>query len=213
MTKFTKISAAALFALFLTACDKPANNPVETKPAATAATQPEADKKVEAKMDTGAEDYKKFQEWQQNQEKLIGEAINNELEKLGEEKAKDETLVQDTVNNAILDQIEKIQQNAKSLEIKDEQIKVLKEKSLEAMALGAKMIKQNSELAKNPTPEAQKAFSELQVQLDKIAADGQTIEAELNKKYGISTPVEATIPTINPDEIPEEDEEEEDENK
>ena len=30
MTKFTKISATALFALFLTACDKPANKPAET---------------------------------------------------------------------------------------------------------------------------------------------------------------------------------------
>ena len=45
MTKFTKISATALFALFLTACDKPANKPAETaapEKAPTAATQEKA---------------------------------------------------------------------------------------------------------------------------------------------------------------------------
>ena len=35
MNKFTKISATALFALFLTACDKPADKPAPAKPEAT----------------------------------------------------------------------------------------------------------------------------------------------------------------------------------
>ena len=35
MNKFTKISATALFALFLTACDKPADKPAQAKPETT----------------------------------------------------------------------------------------------------------------------------------------------------------------------------------
>ena len=35
MNKFTKISATALFALFLTACDKPADKPAPAKPETT----------------------------------------------------------------------------------------------------------------------------------------------------------------------------------
>ncbi|WGE49649.1 lipoprotein Hlp [Actinobacillus equuli] len=184
MNKFTKISAAALFAFFLSACDKPAN-----KTADTSATQTET--KTTA-VDTGAQDYKKFQEWQQLQEKSIGEAINSAIEKLGD-KAKDAALIQTTMNKAILEQIENIQKSAATLEIKDPQVKVLKDKSLEAMALGAKMIAENDKLAKNPTPEAHKAFGELQAQLDKIAMEGQKIEAELATKYG-AAPAPAPAP-------------------
>lgn len=187
MTKFTKISATALFALFLTACDKPANKPATEQAAATPApaaqAQTEAAKPAEPVVDTGAEDYKKFQEWQQVQEKSIGNAINTEIEKLGE-KSKDPAVVQDTMNKAILAQIENIQKSAATLDIKDAQVNALKDKALEAMALGAKMITENDKLAKNPTPDAHKAFGELQAQLDKIAAEGQKIEAELATKYG-----------------------------
>ena len=48
MTKFTKISATALFALFLTACDKPADKAAETpKAEATPAAQTQAPAQTE----------------------------------------------------------------------------------------------------------------------------------------------------------------------
>ena len=186
MNKFTTLGAAALFTLFLTACDKPA-----TKAADTSATQTET---KTATVDTGAQDYKKFQEWQQLQEKSIGDAINSAIEKLGD-KAKDAALIQTTMNKAILEQIENIQKSAATLEITDPQVNALKDKALEAMALGAKMIDENDKLAKNPTPEAHKAFGELQTQLDKIATEGQKIEAELATKYGAApSPAPAPAP-------------------
>lgn len=52
MNKFTKISAVTLFALFLSACDKPAN---------------------------GAEDFRKLLEWKQTQEQSFS-IVQNELE-------------------------------------------------------------------------------------------------------------------------------------
>jgi len=50
MNKFTKISATALLALFLTACDKPADKAPETKPEA-AQTQAVSEVKVDEKGD------------------------------------------------------------------------------------------------------------------------------------------------------------------
>ena len=72
MNKFTKISATALFALFLTACDKPADKPTPVK---TEINQPASEVKQEeaktAETATSVEaanaqeqaDYNKLLEW------------------------------------------------------------------------------------------------------------------------------------------------------
>ena len=72
MNKFTKISATALFALFLTACDKPADKPAPAKPETTqpapeakqeAAQPAEAAKPAEATPAQEQADYNKLLEW------------------------------------------------------------------------------------------------------------------------------------------------------
>ena len=50
MNKFTKISATALFALFLTACDKPADKQAPAKPETT---QPAPEAKQETAQQIG----------------------------------------------------------------------------------------------------------------------------------------------------------------
>ena len=83
MNKFTKISATALFALFLTACDKPADKPANNaKPETTQQTeaakpaeatqQAEAAKPAETAPALSAEeqenaDYEKLVAWNQQQ--------------------------------------------------------------------------------------------------------------------------------------------------
>ena len=62
MNKFTKISATALLALFLTACDKPADKAAEAKPEA-AQTQAVSEVKVDEKGD-----YQKLVDWNKAQE-------------------------------------------------------------------------------------------------------------------------------------------------
>lgn len=76
MNKFTKISATALFALFLTACDKPADKPTPVK---TEINQPASEVKQEeaktAETATSVEaanaqeqaDYNKLLEWNASQ--------------------------------------------------------------------------------------------------------------------------------------------------
>lgn len=183
MTKFTKIGAVALLSVFLTACDKVADKSAQ-------------DAKTEvAKVDTGAQDYKTFREWQQAQERSINDAIKNEMEKLGD-KAKDPKITQEAMSKALLAQLEIIKQSATSLNINDEQVKALKEKSLEALSLGAQMMAEVEKMAQNPTPEAHKAFGELQAKLDKIANEGKAIESELMKKYA---PAPAQLPAQTPE--------------
>ena len=63
MNKFTKISATALLALFLTACDKPADKAAEAKPEA-AQTQAVSEVKVDEKGD-----YQKLVDWNKRKNK------------------------------------------------------------------------------------------------------------------------------------------------
>ena len=70
MNKFTKISATALFALFLTACDKPADKPAPAKPETTQPApeaKQESAKPAEATPAQEQADYNKLLEWNASQ--------------------------------------------------------------------------------------------------------------------------------------------------
>lgn len=182
MNKLTNISTAALLAIFLTACDKPAEKATATTPAAQETQQATATQ-VEAKVeDTGAADYKTFREWQEKQERAIDDALKVAMDKLGD-KAKDQKVVEQTINQTLAAQIGAIKKNAETLQLKDPQVNALKVKSLEVLELGSKMMMESEKMAKKPTEEAHKAFGELQAQLQKLAKEGQAIEAELVEKY------------------------------
>lgn len=187
MKKLTQLTTIALFGIFLTACDKPAEKNA----------QPQSANSVEKTVDHGAEDYKTFREWQHSQEQKIHEAMAKTIEQLGE-KAKDEQVLQEAVNKTLLEQVENIKKSAEQLTITDSQVKLLKDKSLEALALGAEMIAEADKIAKNPTEEAHKAFSELQAKVEKIAQEGKALEAELLKKYEpAALSDKATTPNTN----------------
>lgn len=187
MIKLTKLSVIALFSVFLTACDKPVEN-ASVSTANTnnqSANQPQKlEEKVEEKVlvDTAEQDYKAFREWQKAQEKTIEEAINSEVEKLGN-KVKDEKLLGEVRDKALLAQIEVIKENAANLTITDPKVQLLKDKSLEALSLGAQLMVQGEKVTKAPTEAGYKAFSDLQVQLDKVVQEGRAIEMELSHKY------------------------------
>ena len=199
MTKLKTLSAIALLSALLTACDKPVettSNVVNTAPAAQTETKPEtapsnqektevnAEEKTAEVVDAGAEDYKKFREWQKAQEQGIENAITTEVEKLGD-KAKDEKLLRDAMNRALLAQANVIKQSADTLQIADEKVKQLKEKSLEALSLGIQLMTEGEKVVHQPTEESHKIFSELQAKLDQVAKEGKTLEEELIKKYEI----------------------------
>lgn len=190
MTKLTKLSAIALLSAFLTACEKPVetNLPAKTETAAAQVenkveeTKAKVEEKVAEVVDTGAEDYKAFREWQKTQEQSIENAIATAVEKLGD-KAKDEKLLRSAMNQALATQAELIKQSAEALQINDAQVRLLKDKSLEALTLGTQLMAEGEKVAQQPTEDAHKIFSELQAKLDKVAQEGKAVEAELMKKY------------------------------
>lgn len=189
MTKLKTLSAIALLSALLTACDKVdekvSATQAETTPAQTENVIAKAGAKTEM-AETGVQDYKLFRAWQKEQEQAIEKAIAAEVETLGD-KAKDEKLLRETMNKALSTQAELIKQSASTLPITDEEVKLLKDKSLEALALGVQLMIESEKMAEQPTEEVYKAFNELQLKLDQIAQEGKAIEAELVKKYEITS--------------------------
>ena len=199
MTKLKTLSAIALLSVLLTACDQPTETTAnvantapavqtkmeqETLPSNQEKTEVKAEEKSAEVVDAGVEDYKKFREWQKAQEQGIENAITTEVEKLGD-KAKDEKLLRDAMNKALLAQADVIKQSADTLQIADEKVKQLKEKSLEALALGIQLMTEGEKVVHQPTEESHKIFSELQAKLDQVAKEGKILEEELIKKYEI----------------------------
>lgn len=189
MTKLKTLSAIALLSALLTACDKVAEKVSATQAETTPVQTENVIEKVGAKTETaetGVQDYKLFRAWQKEQEQAIEKAIAAEVETLGD-KAKDEKLLREAMNKALSTQAELIKQSAATLLITDEEVKLLKDKSLEALALGVQLMIESEKMAEQPTEEVHKAFNELQLKLDQIAQEGKAIEAELVKKYEITS--------------------------
>ncbi|QNS15099.1 lipoprotein Hlp [Mannheimia bovis] len=198
MNTLSKISLSALFAIFLTACEKPNTQSAEQKPEQVQASEV---KKEEVKpVDTGAEDYKTFRDWQDSQEKALNDAIQTATDALTDKQKADPAIMQETVNKTLLTQLDSIKASAEALNIQNSEVKALKDKTLEVLTLGTQMIIEGANMEKNPTPEAHKAFGELQTKLNQLAEEGQKLENELKAKYAPDTQPEVTPAETKPQE-------------
>ena len=198
MKKFTALSTAALLAIFLTACDKPASKTTETATPAketAAASTPAKEAAPAPKADRGEQDYKTFRQWKAEQERAINSASEEAMKKLGEQA--DPKVMQETLNKVLMEQIQAVKASAEKLDIQDEKVKALKDKTLEVLALGLKMMEATETVAKNPTEESHKALGELQTQLNKLADEGLALESELTQKYE-PAPAQPATPAEQP---------------
>ena len=204
MTKFTKISATALFALFLTACDKPANKSAEAaKPAeTTSATQPtEASKPAEAtpaaetpKAETaapaaqlsaeelaqGKADFQKILDWNKAQEQIANAAQKTLQEKLATQDPKQ-------IEAALTEFAKTVEDTIKSLdavEVKNALVKTFKEKTKEVLGLSNSIITDSVKVMSNPTAEAQEALKAKAQQLISQGGELQKLQAELQQTFG-----------------------------
>lgn len=199
MNTLSKISLSALFAVFLTACEKPTTQPSEQKPEQAQASEV---KKEEVKpVDTGAADYKTFRDWQDAQEKALNDAIQAATDGLTEKQKADPTVMQETVNKTLLAQLDSIKASSEALNIQNSEVKALKDKTLEVLTLGTQMIIEGANMEKNPTPEAHKAFGELQTKLNQLAKEGQKLENELRAKYAPAPQPEVAPSEAKPQEV------------
>ena len=193
MKKFTALSTAALLAIFLTACDKPASQTTEAATPAketAAASTPAKEAAPAPKADTGEQDYKTFRQWKAEQERAINAASEEAMKKLGEQA--DPKVMQETLNKVLMEQIQAVKASAEKLDIQDEKVK-----ALEVLALGLKMMEATETVAKNPTEESHKALGELQTQLNKLADEGLALESELTQKYE-PAPAQPATPAEQP---------------
>lgn len=202
MNKFTKISATALFALFLTACDKPADKPTPVK---TEINQPASEVKQEeaktAETATSVEaanaqeqaDYNKLLEWNASQaqtqmtaqQKLqadLNTAVNAKDDKKIEEAIK-------TFNKTVEDTIASLDK----LDITAPSVKSIKDQNKDVLVLSSELLVDQLNLStKTPTEEQTKLYQakveKLQAAVAKLQKDG----ADLAQKFAPAAPAAPT---------------------
>lgn len=192
MNKFTKISATALFALFLTACDKPADKPA---PAKSETTQPapeakqEAAKPAEATPAQEQADYNKLLEWNASQaqaQMAAQQKLQSDL--TAAVQAKDDKKIEEaikTFNKTVEDTIASLDK----LDITAPSVKSIKDQNKEVLSLSSELLVDQLNLAtKAPTEEQTKAYQakveKLQAAVAKLQKDG----ADLAQKFAPATP-------------------------
>ena len=199
MNKLIKISATALFALFLTACDKPADKPAPAKPEAT---QPAPEVKQEtakpAEATTPAQatptqeqaDYNKLLEWNASQaqaQMAAQQKLQSDL--TAAVQAKDNKKVEEaikTFNKTVEDTIASLDK----LDVTSPSVKNIKDQNKEVLALSSELLVDQLNLAtKAPTEEQTKAYQakveKLQAAVAKLQKDG----ADLAQKFAPAAPV------------------------
>lgn len=202
MNKFTKISATALFALFLTACDKPADKPTPVK---TEINQPASEVKQEeaktAETATSVEaanaqeqaDYNKLLEWnasqaqtqmtaQQKLQSDLNTAVNAKDDKKIEEAIK-------TFNKTVEDTIASLDK----LDITAPSVKSIKDQNKDVLVLSSELLVDQLNLStKTPTEEQTKLYQakveKLQAAVAKLQKDG----ADLAQKFAPAAPAAST---------------------
>ena len=192
MTKFTKISATALFALFLTACDKPADKPAPAKPETTQPApeaKQEAAKPAEATPAQEQADYNKLLEWNASQaqaQMAAQQKLQSDL--TAAVQAKDDKKIEEaikTFNKTVEDTIASLDK----LDITAPSVKSIKDQNKEVLSLSSELLVDQLNLAtKAPTEEQTKAYQakveKLQAAVAKLQKDG----ADLAQKFAPATP-------------------------
>ena len=197
MTKLTKISATALFALFLTACDKPADKAAEVpKAEATPAAQTQAPvaQKETAPAETakpavqlsaeelaqGKADLQKILDWNKAQE----QAANAAQQKLQTELATNDPK---KVEAALVEFTKTVDETVKTLdvvEVKSPLVAAFKAKTKEVLTLSSSIVADSVKVMAQPTPESQNALAEKTQQLIQEGNVLQQLQAELQQTFG-----------------------------
>ncbi|QEH45672.1 lipoprotein HlpB [Aggregatibacter actinomycetemcomitans] len=183
MNKFTKISATALFALFLTACDKPADKAPDAKPEAAAQTQSAPATAEAAKADETA-DYKKLVDWNKSQEQTQLQAQQKfQQDLVAAVQAKDDKKVQETIdvfNKSVQNTIASLD----ALNISSDSVKAVKEQTRNVLGLASNLLVEQANVSlANPTPEQQKTYMEKAEKLRDAMLELQKQSVALEQKF------------------------------
>lgn len=196
MTKLTKISATALFTLFLTACDKPADKaaevpkaeatpaqtqaPVAQQEAAPAETAKPAVRLSAEELAQGKTDLQKILDWNKAQE----QAANAAQQKLQTELATNDPK---KVEAALVEFTKTVDETVKTLdavEVKSPLVVAFKAKTKEVLTLSSSIVADSVKVMSQPTPESQNALAEKTQQLIQEGNVLQQLQAELQQTFG-----------------------------
>lgn len=196
MTKLTKISATALFVLFLTACDKPADKaaevpkaeatpaqtqaPVAQQEAAPAETAKPAVQLSAEELAQGKTDLQKILGWNKAQE----QAANAAQQKLQTELATNDPK---KVEAALVEFTKTVDETVKTLdavEVKSPLVVAFKAKTKEVLTLSSSIVADSVKVMSQPTPESQNALAEKTQQLIQEGNVLQQLQAELQQTFG-----------------------------
>ncbi|WP_373778189.1 lipoprotein HlpB [Glaesserella sp.] len=190
MNKMTKISAAALFAIFLTACDKPADKPATEAPkaetpaaqqSAPAAEAPKTEAAPVAADQQGIEDFKKIVEWNQAQEQTLAGFQAELQQKLA---SQDKAQIEEALKT-FTSKVDEVLKSLDSLDIKNADVNVFKAKTKETLTLSNELIAESVKAMANPTAtDVQKVIQDKTQQLMQSGAELQKLQAELQQKFG-----------------------------
>lgn len=183
MNKFTKISLVAIFSIFLSACDKPANT--EQAKTAEVAKTTEMAKATETQ---GAEDFNKLLAWKASQEAVLNQSQNDIQQGIA---SKDSAKIEKGFKE-FETKVESVLTSLDSLEIKNADVQAFKAKTKESLVLSSELIKTWVKASAEPTAEIQKVIQEKAKALIELGADLQQTQLELQKKFA---PTQSAQPT------------------
>ncbi|HGO5815193.1 TPA: lipoprotein HlpB [Mannheimia haemolytica] len=192
MNKLTKISATALVALFLAACDKPAQKapaaePAKTTEAAPATTAPaaEAAKPAQTTVTTteteaAKADYQKLVAWNDAQDKSMQAAQAELQQKLA---TQDPKQIQEGLT-AFNSKVEETVKSLDAIEVSDAQIKTFKEKTKSVLTLSSEVLSDQVKAISNPNDEALKQAVQKKAEtLMQANTELQKLSNELQQRF------------------------------
>ncbi|QIM67016.1 lipoprotein HlpB [Mannheimia granulomatis] len=188
MNKLTKISATALVALFLAACDKPAQKAPAAEPAKTTESAPVAQASateaakpmVEAPTEAAKADYQKLVDWNVAQEKTMATAQAELQQKLA---SQDPKQIQEGLTT-FKQKVSEVVKSLESIEVSDAQIKAFKEKTKSVLTLSSEVL--SEQVKAMGTPNDQALVEALQKKTQALIEEGnelQKLNAELQQRF------------------------------
>ncbi|WP_386694811.1 lipoprotein HlpB [Lonepinella sp. MS14435] len=178
MNKFTKITAVSLFALFLTACDKPAENAQQTT------QNPQSHQVTLNVNEQNIDDVRKFLDWDAKQIAILKDP-QEVLKKASE--SKDPTKIKNALKQ-LTDKANEVLADADNLGLKDTNVNLLKDKAKENLALSVIFVNESFGYlvqGKQPTEEEKQ---QLNATYQKLAASAQELQQVREKLYQILAP-------------------------
>lgn len=194
MNKFTKISATALFALFLTACDKPADKAAAApKAEATPAAQQQAAAPAAqqtATVDQAAlADFKKIIDWNKAQEAELA-ALQDKLQEAV--KSGDKAKVEEEMK-AYSAKVDDVLKSLDGVEVKDAEVVNFKGKTKDILALSKDLMIESIKVMANPDAKAQESIQEKAKVLLNAGHELQQLQQQLHQKL-MPAPAAAPAP-------------------